>query len=129
MSTQEQKYLHELHFENANFKKSLKFFQDELVTFNNRLEEIAKANTKIEVLSEVEKYQNQFIRQNEVIDEILSALSKYEHRLFLEADKNNVATDHRKTEDHVSLRNEFTVFEKIYSEMKMNYTEFLSEVY
>jgi hypothetical protein len=99
------------------------------VTFNSRLEEIAKANTKIEVLSEVEKYQNQFIRQNEVIDELLSALSKDEHRLFLEADKNNVATDHRKTDDHVSLRNEFKVFEKIYSEMKMKYTEFLSKVY
>jgi len=129
MSTQEPKYLHELHLENTTFKKSLEFFQDELVTFNNRLEEIAKANTKIEVLREVEKYQNQFIRQNEVIDEILSALSKDEHRLFLEAEKNNVATDQRKTEDHISLRNEFSVFEKIYSEMKMNYTEFLSKVF
>lgn len=129
MSAQDQKYLHELHEENITFKKSLEFYRDELVTFNNRLAEIAKANTKVEVLSVVEKFQNQFIRQNEVIDELLSSLAKDEHRVFLEAEKNNVATDHRKTSDHSQLREEFAIFEKIYFDMKSEYNDFLLSAY
>ncbi len=129
MSTQEQKYLQELHEENTKFTKSLEFYQDELLTFNTRLSEIAKANTKVEVLSMVEKYQNQFIRQNEVIDELLSSIGKDEHRVFLEAEKNNVATDHRKTSDHAQLREEFAIFEKIYFEMKAEYNNFLLTAY
>lgn len=122
-----QKYLHELHAEHNQFKSELAFAKDEIKTFLHRLEEIVTANNKLEVMQQVEHFQNQFIRHNEVIDELNSEIHQSEKKIAEIAEANNVATDHRKTEDHTDLREQMTTFHKIYKELKSEFNTFLAK--
>ena len=122
-----QKYLSELHQEHNEFRSSLNFSKDELITFNHRLEEIAKANTVQDVMMQVEKFQNHFIRQREVLDELMHEIGEHEHEIVKMAEENNVATDHRKADDHGELREKVETFQKLYSELKSEYMAFLGK--
>ncbi len=124
-----QKYLHELHAEHNQFISELAFAKDEIRTFLHRLEEIVTANNKLEVMQQVEHFQNQFIRHNEVIDELKSAVNHAEKKIAEIAEANNVATDHRKTEDHTELREEMATFNKIYAELKTEFNNFLAKTF
>jgi uncharacterized coiled-coil DUF342 family protein len=121
------KYLHELHAEHREFNAQLDFVIDELNTYKHRLEEVAVANSKLEVMQQVEHFQNQFIRHKEVIDELKSMIHHYEKSIADLAEANNVATDHRKTEDHTELREQMATFTKIYTDLKSDFLGFLSK--
>ncbi len=123
------KYLHELHNEHREFNAQLDFVVDELKTYTHRLEEVVAANNKQEILQQVEHFQNQFIRHKEVIDELKSMIHHSEKGLAQIAEENNVATDHRKTDDHAELRNQMESFNKIYSELKTEYLAFLAKTF
>ena len=49
-------------------------------------------------------------------------------KILEEVKNNDVATDHRKMEDHSELRDQMQAFEKIYREMKAEFIEYLSKV-
>jgi hypothetical protein len=51
-----------------------------------------------------------------------------EDKILEEVKNNDVATDHRKMEDHSELRDQMQAFEKIYREMKAEFIEYLSKV-
>lgn len=121
------KYLHELHAEHRKFNAQLDFVIDEIRTFKHRLEEVAIANNKLEVMQQVEHFQNQFIRHKEVIDELKSMIHHHEKLITDLAEANNVATDHRKTEDHIELREQMVTFAKIYGDLKTEFLGFLSK--
>jgi ABC-type uncharacterized transport system ATPase subunit len=123
-----QQYLKTLHAENVEWSKSLGFYSDELKSFELRLSEVVIANTGTEVLSQVEHFQNQFIRQREVIDILNHEMNVGEDKILEEVKNNDVATDHRKMEDHSELRDQMQAFEKIYREMKAEFIEYLSKV-
>lgn len=121
----EEKYITDLHQEHTEFKSKLSFYKDELVSFTHRLEEIASSNTKQEVMEQVEKFQNHFIRQKEVLDELMSKINHHENELVQNAKSNNIATDHRKVADHVEIRDEVNTYSKLFDELKLEFREFL----
>ena len=105
----------------------INFYKEELKIFNKRFEDIVVRYTDKEVLAELEKFQNQFIRQAEVVDEISHKVRKHEQELAKYAEENPVAIDHVHFEDHKELREEFETFVKIYQELKAEYTRFLAK--
>ena len=121
------KYLNDLHKQYASWTKDLAFYKDEITTFVKRLEEIVSQNTKTEVTAQVEHFQNQFIRQNEVIDTLQHDIHEAEHKLVQNAKANNVATDHRKTEENAALVDQMKMFGKIYEELKTEFTRFAAD--
>ena len=125
----EQKYLHELHAEHREFESILNLAKDEIKTFENRLEGIVSTNSKGDVLAPLEHFQNSFIRQKEVIDVLMSKIRHQEHEITELAKANNVATDHRKTDDHGELRDQMDTFSKLFSELKAELTAYLLKVY
>jgi hypothetical protein len=126
MSTQ--KYLNDIHKENAQWLKDLDFAKDEIETYRNRLGEITQKNTKTEVLAPAEHFQNQFILHCEVIDELKHDINAEEHKIVENAKANNVATDHRKVDENSALVNRMQTFDKIWNELKTEYTEYLKNV-
>ena len=120
-------HLEILHFEHENWVKQLKFYKDELTTYNNRLEDIAKRYTGMDVLAELEKFQNKFIRENEVIDTLMHDISGHEGILVESVKENPVASDHRFFNDHEELRNRMETFLKVYNELKPSFMRFLSK--
>lgn len=106
---------------------ALRFFKDELMIFEHRLEEVVRLNTKQEVLAELEHFQNQFIREKEVIDELRHDIKKSENEVEKEHKDNPVAIEHRWFKDHVDLRDRYETFERLYAELKTEYRRWLAQ--
>ncbi len=120
-------YLTDLHFEHQLWSSKLSFYSDEVKIYENRLGEIAGKYTSEEVLAQVEHFQNQFIRQKEVIDELNHGVNKHEEALTQYVLENPTAVDHVKFRDHGALRNEMTSFDKLYGELKEEFQRFSSK--
>jgi uncharacterized coiled-coil DUF342 family protein len=120
-------HISDLHSEHTEWLNKLLFIKDEIQTFNARLGEIINANNSVEVAASVEHFQNQFIRQREVIDELKHDIKQYENSLIQQVEANPVASDHRIVVDHPGLRDQMETFEKIYVDLKNEFTHFLSK--
>ena len=117
----------DLHFELNLWLNEFKFYKDEIRIFNHRLEEIVSRNTGTDIMKDVEHFQNQYIRQVEVLDELRHEIKQHENVLEKEAKDHPVAIDHRYFEDHSELRDQVEQFKKIYAELKKDYMRFLSK--
>lgn len=118
-------YLSDLHFEHTQWVNELDFFASQINSFENRLGEIAIRNTGADVKAKLEQYQNQFIRQKEVIDELKHKIGSHENGLTSYAVAHPVAIDHMHFDDHTDIREEMEQFRAIYQELKDNYYKFV----
>lgn len=125
----EQKYIQELHNDHKMWVSELVLAQDELKSFQGRLEEVNSANTSAEIKAMVEHFQNQFIREAEVIDILRHDIHAHEKEISAIAASNNVATDHRKVSDNVELRERMGTFKKIFSELKVEFIAFVAKTF
>lgn len=121
-------YLTELHQDHKEWLIALAFYKDELKSFENRLGEVASANTDTEILKKVEHFQNQFLIQRQNISDLEHAIKHDEKLIVASAMENNIATDHRKMEDNVELRDNMVTFEKFFVELKAELVRFLRSV-
>ncbi|MCB0754640.1 MAG: hypothetical protein H6603_06720 [Flavobacteriales bacterium] len=119
------KHIDELHFEHNVWTNNMKFYYDEVKTFENRLEELVAKNSKTEVTSQIEHFQNQFIRQKEVAEQIISKCKDHDKFLANQAKDHPIAIDHVLFADHTKLRDEVETFDKIYRELKTEFMSFL----
>lgn len=120
-------YISDLHFEHIAWNSELSFQKDELKIFENRLEEVASRWTKKEVLIQVEHFQNNFIRHNEVIDTLKHNINSHEKELADFAEDHPVAVDHAHFKDHTSLRDEVETQRKLYEALKTDFLRFLTQ--
>jgi len=124
-ATKGKKHIDELHFEHNLWMSNMKFYRDEITVFENRLEELVQANTKIEVTSQIEHFQNQFIRQREVADELIGKCKDHDKFLAHQAMEHPIAIDHVLFADHTKLRDQVETYDKIYRELKWEFMAFL----
>jgi hypothetical protein len=124
---QNSKTIYQLHEEHKIWLNKLAFYKDEVSIMKNRIAEIAQKNTSKEVLSFVEHFQNQLIIQNEQIDILKHNIGKHESSLESAANKNPVAVDHEKFDDHSVQRENMDTFEKIFNELRKELIGFLSK--
>lgn len=124
METTEQ--MPEMHAENVKWLSSMNFYEEEIKIFNKRLEELVKVNTSHDLLAQVEHFQNQFIRQREVIDEM-----KHEFRIEEQSIEDTIG--HRQgnvagsvAPHHHEMKDRFETFEKIYKDLKTEFEAFVS---
>jgi hypothetical protein len=121
-------HLAQLHTENKFWVTELLFFKDEITYFETQLARIITNNTAQEVMVKVEHFQNQFIRQREVIDEVKHNIKASENELQTFATSHNeIAIGHALFADHVELREEMDTFKKLYSELKDEFRHFLAK--
>jgi hypothetical protein len=105
----------------------LELSRDEVLSFENRLQEIIKSNTSKDILAQVEHFQNQFIRQKEVIDALSHDIHEDEIRIAENVKENNIAVEHRRIEQKFSLEERMQIFQKIFTEIKSDYLKFLAQ--
>lgn len=115
----------DLHEDHKLWAKELDFYADELKIYNKRLEELVVKYTNKEMLAELEHFQNQFIRQKEVIDELKHEITTHEDRLEKIAKENPVVNDHIRFEPHTEHEDKILTQRKIYNELKTEFTKFL----
>lgn len=104
----------------------LNFYADELTSFNNRLSELIQQSPNHEVLAQAEHFQNQFIRQKEVIDILRHDVRNSEKEIIDKIAVNPVASDHQRMLDDRNLRDAMETFRKIFDELKEAFKHFLS---
>lgn len=121
-------HLTDLHTERNNWNQSIAFWKDDLGSMQNRLESIVSANSKTEVTAQVEHFQNQFIRQREVLDILKHDIHEAEADMAREVEANPVATDRKTAPDHGHLRDQVVTFEKLYAELKTEFNTFAAKV-
>ena len=121
------KYIGDLHFDLQTWLNALRFYRDEIMIFEHRMEEIARRNNGSEVMAELEHFQNQYIREREVIDELRHDLKQHENLLEKEAKDHPIAVEHRYFSDHGDLRDRMMTFEKLYKELKEDFVRWLAK--
>jgi len=120
------KHMKDLHAEISTWKSDVALVRDELVTFKTELADIASKNSAGEVQKHVEHFQNQFIRQAEVSDELFHDL-KLADNAMAEMAAGNPASDHVLLDDHTDLRAKAETYNKLFSELKTEYRAFLAK--
>lgn len=120
------KHMGDLHFEHTMWTNALTFYKEELIIFTHRLEEVLARNTKPEATADGEKFQNQIIRQGEVIDTLLHEINAHENGLVKFAKEHPVAIDHRYFDDHTELHDKMDTFNKLWTEFRADYLRFLT---
>lgn len=85
------------------------------------MEAIAQRNNKPDVMAQVEHFQNQFIRQREMIDELRHAVNEHEQFLRKEATERPDTITHRGFGDHAVLRDQMTIFSKLLGDLRAEF--------
>ncbi|GAB4469042.1 MAG: hypothetical protein OHK0057_10450 [Thermoflexibacter sp.] len=126
--TSNQSYITEQHKENKSWLAALEFYKDEIKVLRNRLDEVASKNSAKEIKAQVSHFENQLIINDEQLDELNHAIKMNQAEIEQNITENPVASDHRKVEDHVALRDRFNTFEQIFKQLREEMNEFLAKV-
>jgi len=117
----------ELHFEHTLWTKELSFATDEIKFFEKKLSDIVSVFSDREVLANLEHFQNQFIRQKEVVDELNHKIKIHEQDLSNRLKTNSELNDNM-TENHTKMRDDMMMFRKLFAELKKEFFQFLGKV-
>lgn len=113
------------HFEHTLWMNELKFFEDEVNIFEHQLEKLVKREIK-QMMPALEQFQNNFIRQKEVLDELKHDIKVHEQQIAWSL-QNNQEARHSMVEKHEVIREKITTFKKLFAEVKTNFFQFLKE--
>lgn len=127
MSKEKIVYISDLHFEHVQWRSELLFWEEQIKSFINRLEEVVVRWTENQVRAQVEHFQNQFILHNDVIDVLKKDVKLHEQHIATYAEEHPVAINHVHFEDHSQIRERMETQRDIYGELKTKYYRFLSE--
>ena len=120
-------YNSDLHFEHKQWRSELAFWEDELKSFKNRLEELVNRWTDKEVLAQLEHYQNAFIRHGEVIDTLQHDINVHETDMSNHDIKDEDVLNTALVKKHVEFRNRMEIQRHIYADLKKEFFRFLSK--
>ena len=115
-----------LHSEIAEWKSTVELIRGEILIFQKQLGGIVRKNSHEEVLKGVEHFQNQFIRQLEVSDELFHELKAADRKLA-HAAHNRTDTESVYMEDNAELRDSADTYEKLFHELKIEFHLFLEK--
>lgn len=107
-----------------SWKIDVENVRKELREMRGRLEQMAHRKTDPEMLIHVEHFQNQFICQAEVADELFHDLKQSAKKLV-----NNgvlaIVHDDRPVDDVTTLQDRMETFQKLYGELKNEFEQFV----
>ena len=116
-----------LHYENKVWKNELLFVADEIAVYENRLSDLVKGEeTSKEMFRHLEHFQNQFIREKEVIDQLKHDVNSHEHKL-VEWVQEEKGTEELLSQKHEELKDRMVTFRNIFIELKFEFYQFLAK--
>ena len=121
-------YNADLHLEHRSWYSELKFWEDELKTFEHRLEELVLTNTDKEFLMKLEHFQNEFLLHGKRIGEMQEVIKRHEMRLAGQSlEGNDNALDVVMVRSHMDFREKMETQREIYNDLKKYFFRFLTE--
>jgi hypothetical protein len=117
--------IEDLHFEHRVWGNALTFYKQEIELYEKRLEELVLKYDDQQMLSNLEHFQNQFIRHKEVVHNLLHEIHRHEAILANFAENNKADNlHHTHFEYHEHISDQMKTFKKLYSEMKEEFWKF-----
>jgi hypothetical protein len=117
-----------LHLEYQLWIAELNFDIELIKVFENHLTNIVSHNTSKRMLPLIEQFQNQFIRQREVIDELKHDLNISERQLAaFVRDMVSVGFENERLDNHSELRERFLIFRNLFEDLKSRFRQFETE--
>ena len=116
----------DLHFEHETWRRELDFWQDELESFQNRLNELVMQYTDKDMYANVEKFQNQLCIHEEVMNSIGNQIQMHESNMADHYKKNEDSMNRDMVKKHLEIRRRMEIQRDIISEMKKNLFSFLT---
>lgn len=116
--TPTQIYVGDLHHEHMMWLNTLNYRKEEVALLERRMEDIVRRSDEKEVMAELEHFQNQYIREREVIDELSHDIKIHDKLVTQEAKEHPIAVDHRNVVAHKLLKDRMATFEKLSSELR-----------
>jgi len=127
MTKTKRTYLRDLHKEHKKWLTELKLYDDEMVSYELKLEEIAVKNTNQEILAELDQLVNALIIHKDKIDHFIHDIEKHEESLANYAKDNIVALNRKYFDDHPELREEVETERKLFNDLKEKIKDFLAK--
>lgn len=119
------KSIEKLHFDHRLWMNELSFFSDELKVYERRLEDLVTKNNDKKVLGLLEQFQNQFIRQREVLEELHHNIKVHEQKIGEAIRRGKeVPID---PDFHNSIKGEMESYRRIYRDLKRKFFGFLAK--
>lgn len=124
--SEQKKPITELHHEIIEWKSDILLTRTEIGIFQKELKEVVLKNNHEEVLKGVEHFQNQFIRQLEVSDELMHDIHMADRDL---ADKATLGSDSAAIlkNENLALKDRYETFHRLFQELKDQFHSFLEK--
>jgi hypothetical protein len=117
-----------LHLEYQLWIAELNFDIQLINIFEDHLAYIVSHNSLKKLLPKIEQFQNQFIRQREVIDELKHDLNISEKQLAaFVRDMAPIGYENERLDNHQGLRERFLTFRNLFEDLKTRFRQFETE--
>jgi hypothetical protein len=103
------------------WQAKIRFYKSEIKNLTTELDEFVSHNKEPEMMAHVEHFQNQFIRQLEVLDITRHEFKQHENAIEQHHQNPLVSL----AEQHLNEREKLVQFEKIYHELRDEFHSFL----
>ena len=120
-------YIYDLHKVYKNWLNELALANDEIAIFKTNLEKIVMANNQTEVTARIEQFQNQFITHLNELQLLRHDIKAAENQIEKNIAENPVAADHRQVNMDNTLEDRMQQFQKLFLDLKNDYTSFLAK--
>ena len=107
-----------------SWKRELSSTKEEIKSFEKELAGLASHSHNRDIFPHIEHFQNNFIRQKEVIDELKHDLPDSPRRLESILYSSNIGGDH---DVHAELCDRMDMFRKLYQELREKFQRFESD--
>jgi hypothetical protein len=112
---------------NNDCLRGLEFYKQELGILQERLDEIAAANTGKEVMEQVEHFQNQFIIHKNAIEEIAHDVNCNNESIEKQLLKTEVFVSVETATAHQNIHEQYQTEEKIFNELRHEFNRFAAK--
>ena len=108
----------DLRYDHHIWENELNFYKNELGIFEDRLTDMLERKPSRQLLIQLEQFQNQFIRQKEVVDELNHKIHLYDDELKGIPAQIMLGLESNEMEKHKSLEDDLQLNRKLYFELR-----------
>lgn len=106
------------------WKTEVNTVREDLQMMRERLAQLAFSKTNATIMAQVEHFQNRFIRQAEVADEMYHDLKQSAKKISANGQL-HVIHDDRPVDDYDTLQERMETFQKLFEELKTDFNHFI----
>lgn len=117
---------HSLETEHIKWLKSLELYKQQLAVMEQEMIQFVASRPPRTISPRIEQFQNQFIRQREVLDTLRHNIKAHENEIER---MTNFALEYlrdRVTREHIKLKSEYKRFVELFMEMEQDFQDFLA---